>query len=167
MDARLRWAGVHNKEILRNQRWIADYVSDDAWLWLVKLNIGLRPTLSRLVSVKNLWNFTSLDEVHADLFFCLSVMSHRGFLTVNFTSCLFSCVAVDVQHEEFYTLCCHKHLVFFSFLNTALLIRQKVHLNVFVWLYISSVVVINQWICLAHIAQHPSRTLSRAPADTA
>ena len=40
-----------NKEIRRNPRWIADDVSDDAWLWLVKLNIGLRPTLNRLVSV--------------------------------------------------------------------------------------------------------------------
>jgi len=102
-----------------------NYVSDDAWLWLVTLNIGLRPTLSRLVSVKNLWNFTSLDEVHADLFFCLSVMSHRGFLTVNFTSCLFSCVAVDVQHEEFYTLCCHKHLVFFLVLEYSVVDKAK------------------------------------------
>jgi len=40
-----------NKEIRRNQRRIADDVSDDAWLWLAKLNVGLRPKLSRLVSV--------------------------------------------------------------------------------------------------------------------
>ena len=40
-----------NKEIRRNHRWIADDVSDDAWLRLVNLNIGLSPKLSRLVSV--------------------------------------------------------------------------------------------------------------------
>jgi len=37
----------------RNQRWIAHDVSDDTRLWLVKLNIGLRPQLSRLVSAKD------------------------------------------------------------------------------------------------------------------
>jgi len=40
-----------NKEIQQNQRRIADDVSDDEWPWLVKLNIGLRPKLSCLVSV--------------------------------------------------------------------------------------------------------------------
>jgi len=40
-----------NKEIRRNQRWVADDVSDDALQRLVNLNSGLRPKLSRLVSV--------------------------------------------------------------------------------------------------------------------
>jgi len=40
---------IQNKQ--RNQRWVADDVSDGGQRWLVKLNTGLRPQLSHLVSV--------------------------------------------------------------------------------------------------------------------
>jgi len=40
-----------NKEIRRNQRCVADDVNDDGLRCLVKLYTGLRPKLSRLVSV--------------------------------------------------------------------------------------------------------------------
>jgi len=41
-----------NREIRRNQRWVADHdVSDDALRRLVNLDSGLRPKLSRLISV--------------------------------------------------------------------------------------------------------------------
>jgi len=40
-----------NKEVWQNQRWVADDVSDDALQWMLNLSSGLRPKLSRLVSV--------------------------------------------------------------------------------------------------------------------
>jgi len=40
-----------NKKIWQNQRWVADEIRNDALQWMIKLNIGLRPRLSRLVSV--------------------------------------------------------------------------------------------------------------------